>query len=331
MNREILSVAAFSIILVVVASFLAAAFLLGTVPSRHGEGYVDPASGIHITPSGDIKDSQGISSSSIIQRNGNIYTLTANMFSMVTIEKSNIVFDGGGFSFVGNHGLILSYASNVTVKDLGFQTHYLQIRLDHAKNSVLQNVTSSYRLQLSFSENNLVSNSTSPSIELENSDSNMVRDSVIGKISLSRSNGNSILYNTFWTQGPSLGLWQSSSNIIFGNSFEKFWWWISMSGDINRIVANNIWAGQIYFADKLAGTNYIYHNNFWNFKWNQSATTNSSNVWSMDMRGNYWANFHTGDSNQDGIVDTPFIIDKTNRDQYPLTSPVDISAEYIPQ
>lgn len=152
----------------------------------------------------------------------------------------------------------------------------------------LQNVTSSFRIQLSYSENNLISNCTSPNIELENSDGNTVRDSLTGKISLSRSNGNSLLYNTIWTQGPSLGLWQSSNNVIFGNTFEKFWWWISMSGNNNKIVANNIWAGQIYLADKIAGTNYIYHNNFWNFKWDQSATTNSANVWSTNMQGNYW-------------------------------------------
>jgi hypothetical protein len=151
-----------------------------------------------------------------------------------------------------------------------------------------------------------------------------------GKITLQQSNNNSILYNTIWTQGPSLGFWRSSNNIVFGNTFFKFWWWISMSGDNNKIVANNIWAGQIYLVDKLEGTNYIYHNNFWNFKWDQTATTNSPKIWSRNLQGNYWAGFSSNDANHDGVGDTPHIIDKTNQDNYPLMSPVNIANESIP-
>lgn len=89
--------------------------------------------------------------------------------------------------------------------------------------------------------------------------------------------------------------------------------------------------GQIYQEDKLLEVNnYIYHNNFFNFKWDQSKTTNAANVWSIDNRGNYWANFHTGDANNDGVIDSPYIIDKTNKDEYPLTAPVDIAAEPFP-
>ena len=104
--------------------------------------HVDPASGIHITPNGDITDSSVNSSSTIIQRDGNVYTLTGDTTSMVTIEKNNIIFDGGGFSLVGQQGLRLEKVSNVTVKDLDVQTHYLHIILNYAQNCVLQNVTS---------------------------------------------------------------------------------------------------------------------------------------------------------------------------------------------
>ena len=68
---------------------------------------------------------------------------------MVTIEKSNIVFDGNGFSFIGPQGLRLAKVSNVTVKDLNIETHYLRIILDQTKNSVVQNVTSNYEFILS--------------------------------------------------------------------------------------------------------------------------------------------------------------------------------------
>jgi hypothetical protein len=182
---------------------------------------------------------------------------------------------------------------------------------------------------LSDSDNNLISNCTG-NISLENSDYNTVKNCSTGKITLQQSNNNNILYNTIWTQGPSLGFWHSSNNIVFGNTFSKFWWWISMSGDNNKIVANNIWAGQIYLADKLDGTNYIYHNNFWNFKWNRIATDNSANVWSSSMRGNYWADYYGKDGNHDGVGETPYVIDKNNQDNYPSINPVDIANEPIP-
>ncbi|MCL4429699.1 MAG: hypothetical protein M1167_02995 [Chloroflexi bacterium] len=106
-----------STLLVVFTLVLAATAFTFKPASQPGEGYVDPASGIHITPSGEITGSTG-NSSNIIHRDGNVYTLTGNITSMVTIEKSNIVFDGKGFSFVGSHGLKLTEVSNVTVKDL---------------------------------------------------------------------------------------------------------------------------------------------------------------------------------------------------------------------
>ena len=203
--------------------------------------------------------------------------------------------------------------------------------MDKTKNSLVQNVSSNYEFILSQSENNLIFN-CSGVVRLENSNFNTIKNCATGEISLKQSNGNSLLYNTLWTRGPSLGFWQSSNNLVFGNTFEKFWSWIGMGGGStnNKIVANNVWAGQIYLVDKLEGTNYIYHNNFWNFHWNQSATTNSANVWSDNMQGNYWGSPWGSDANHDGIGDSPYIIDRTNRDNYPLMAPVNIADEPIP-
>jgi nitrous oxidase accessory protein len=329
LNRKITAAVLATVLLAVCVFAVAADVFMHMSPSQPGEGYVDPASGIHITPSGDIKGS-AINSSNI-HRDGDVYTLTSNLTSMVTIEKSNIVLNGRGFSFVGSHGLKLTEVSNVTVKDLNIETHYLRIMLQHAKYNTIQNVTSNYELILSDSDNNLISN-CSGVIRIENSDNNIIKNCITGKITLLKSNGNSILYNNISTQGPSLGLWYSSNNIVFGNTFSKFWWWIGMTGGStnNKIVANDVWAGQLYLADKLVGTNCIYHNNFWNFKWEQTATTNSANVWSSNMQGNYWGSSWGPDANHDGVGDTPYIIDKTNKDNYPLMAPVNIATEPLP-
>ena len=66
-----------------------------------------------------------------IQRNGDIYTLTANISGGIHVQKSNIVIDGAGFTVQGNEagrGIDLSNGvgedssrsiiSNVTVKNL---------------------------------------------------------------------------------------------------------------------------------------------------------------------------------------------------------------------
>ena len=63
---------------------------------------------------------------------------------MLTVEKSNIVLEGNGFTFTGSHGIKLTKVENVTIKDLTLETHYLHLFLDHSKNCVIQNVTSNF-------------------------------------------------------------------------------------------------------------------------------------------------------------------------------------------
>ncbi len=331
-NRKKLAkilIASVSIVCVLLVVILSNVFLRSY--PHPGEGYVDPASGIHIAHSGEITGAP--INFTGIHHEGDVYTLTGNITAMVTIDKSNVVLDGDGFSLIGSHGLRLMKVYNVTVKDLNIETHYLRIFLDQSENCHIQNVSSNYFFHLKASSNNIISNcSSSGYMDLENSNFNTIKDCKIDRLSLVQSNDNKILYNSFWSQGPSLGLTSSSNNLIFGNTFEKFWWWINMGKDStnNKIVANNVWAGQFYLEDELMGTNYIYHNNFYNFKWNQTATTNSANVWSSEGRGNYWG-YNCPDVNHDGIGDAPYVIDRTNTDSYPLMAPVNIAAETLPK
>ncbi|MCL4429662.1 MAG: hypothetical protein M1167_02805 [Chloroflexi bacterium] len=108
-------------------------------------------------------------------------------------------------------------------------------------------------------------------------------------------------------------------------------WWISMYRDStgNIFAGNDISMGPRYYADTLTGNNFIYHNNFLNFAWNRTLSM-PSNFWSSNNRGNYWADYNGSDANHDGVGDTPYIIDKTNIDNYPLMVPVNIQAEPIP-
>jgi hypothetical protein len=44
----------------------------------------------------------------------------------------------------------------------------------------------------------------------------------------------------------------------------------------------------------------------------------SVNSWDNGVEGNYWSDYHGADANRDGIGDTPYLIDETNKDNYPL-------------
>jgi len=46
--------------------------------------------------------------------------------------------------------------------------------------------------------------------------------------------------------------------------------------------------------------------------------TIGSNVWDNSVEGNFWSDYNGTDANQDGIGDTPYIIDENNTDHYPL-------------
>ena len=96
----------------------------------------------------------------------------------------------------------------------------------------------------------------------------------------------------------------------------------------NNLIKNNELGILFYNSDD----NKIYHNNFVGNAV-QASSDGSKNTWDngYPFGGNYWSNHVDSDnksgSNQDkpgrdGIGDNPYIIDKTNRDEYPFMSMV---------
>jgi parallel beta-helix repeat protein len=286
---------------------------------------------ISISSNGDITVPTTFNGINTIQRIGNIYILDGNLQGDLIIEKSNIIFDGKGFNVgaVSPANIRLSNVNNVTLQNVTIKGTYGSLLLRNSSYNKIYNVNG-LGLTLYFSNHNEISNS-SGSIEIRDSSNNKVNNNNISGLGLENSNYNVILNNSCTGQGRSIYLFGSSHNLIFGNTL-KAWWWISMSGDSssNAIVATNITISQHYLADSLKGTNYIYHNNFVNFSWNHSKTTNSANIWSSDERGNYYCDYPGKDTNHDGIGDTPYVIDINNVDNYPLVAPVNINIEPIP-
>ena len=178
----------FSLLLVVFTLALATV-IFSSIPFpsyQHGEGYVDPASAIHINSSGDILIPPFGSTNYKIERQGNTYILTGNVLNWLILEKSNIVLEGRGFTLGSQNGLSLSSVANVTVKDLSVKAHYLQLALQHAQNCTLLRTNSSYSIALSDSNNNLIDDCFG-SIILERSSNNTIKDCLTGPIELNKS------------------------------------------------------------------------------------------------------------------------------------------------
>jgi parallel beta-helix repeat protein len=86
----------------------------------------------------------------------------------------------------------------------------------------------------------------------------------------------------------------------------------------NMITGNHIENNTMGIALGNSTENKIYHNNFLNNT--QTVTTEKSypNFLDNGVEGNYWSDYIGTDNNQDGIGDTPYIIDENNTDHYPL-------------
>ncbi len=115
-------------------------------------------------------------------------------------------------------------------------------------------------------------------------------------------------------------LTNSTANIIWKNSYaanKQFG--IRLDESPNNTVASNtitetgVRGLLLFYSDG----NRIFHNNLVN---NTGSITsiNSTNFFDNGSEGNYWQEYDGSDAEQDGIGDTPHIIDQDNQDDYPL-------------
>jgi parallel beta-helix repeat protein len=280
------------------------------------------------------------------------YTLTDNIVGAfsgggsgdaVVVERDNIVVDGAGYTVQGawtwnepTRGIFLSGRTNVTVQNL-------------------QITGFAYGIQLYLSSNSNVSgNSVANGFQGIGlsccSNSTICRNNVTGityyGIMLYRSSHNSVSGNSV-TNNYLDGIWltydSNYNNICRNNIAANSNYGLSLySGQGvttgNTISENNI-TRNTYGILYLAPDNMIYHNNF--IENNQQATgfSNEYHVWYNPLNvwdngypsgGNYWSDYGGVDAyygpgqnitGSDRMGDTPYVINTTNLDHYPLMSP----------
>ena len=141
---------------------------------------------------------------------------------------------------------------------------------------------------------------------------------------------NQISYNT----GNGIYMYDFHGGRVQGNQLENNTNGIVITGVIDYILTNNYLVNQSSYGIQMftySRDNTIYHNDFVNNK-NLVEIDGSSSVrsWndSYPSGGNYWSDYTGNDTKkgpnqningQDGIGDTPYVIDVNNHDNYPLS------------
>jgi parallel beta-helix repeat protein len=144
---------------------------------------------------------------------------------------------------------------------------------------------------------------------------------------LSSSSRNVVSRNSIESCLSGIGLYSSSSNEISGNNITANNDGIFLfESEYNYIFENNIENNENGIeCSNYATRNRIYHNNFKD-NIGQVGIIMQMNFWDdgYPSGGNYWSDYAGVDANNDGIGDTPYVIDESNQDSYPLVAPISV-------
>lgn len=226
-----------------------------------------------------------------IQRNGNYYTLTGNIFGDtdgIVIQKSNITVDGAGYHLQANgtysKGFSLNGINNVTIKNTDISNCNYGIWLDSSSNN---SVSSN-----SFSHNGY-------------------------GIALYSSNHNSILCNTIDTNAY-VGIWvysSSSYNTISNNSIgnNRYSGGVELyPGTLNNTISDND-IKQCYYGIKLTSSSY-----------NKILDNNLANNREGGIQLSSYSRYNTISGNN--ITDNPHGIELTSYSSYNIVLGNNITA-----
>jgi len=185
---------------------------------------------IYIRPDGSVEGTDKI------QRDGDTYTFTDNIYDEIVVERDNIVVDGAGCTLQGTGsgtGIYLSYRSNVTIKNAEIIEFWDGVKLRYSSNNSVfgNNITANNGLGIGlwWSSNNAISGNTVSNnlghgiVLWESSNYNTV-------------SGNNITANKY----TGIDLTDSSNNAISGNTVTaNNWYGIALGGSSNNALSRN--------------------------------------------------------------------------------------------
>jgi parallel beta-helix repeat protein len=120
---------------------------------------------------------------------------------------------------------------------------------------------------------------------------------------------------------------ENSTHVVFSNNnITNSQDGISFIGSANNTISGNIIASNAMYGIYLnQSNNNTFHHNSIQANGRQVSSRNSTNTWDNGLEGNYWSNYTDVDTDNDGIGNTPHVIDAQNIDNFPL---VGISSSY---
>lgn len=274
-------------------------------------GTVKAESTVYIRADGTVEGTDKI------LRDGNLYTFTDNIYSPIVVEKDDVVIDGEGYTLQGNgsgYGIQLIHRSHVTIRNMTITKFDTGI---HAFGSRNNNISANY---IAYNEGNGISLDSGVNTLFGNTITNNGANGVL----LYFSNYNTIRGNNITENKRGIDIYGSQYNSMSGNSVTNnsmvgLWFFGS---HYNYLLGNNITDNEKsidFQMDSLGNT--IYYNNFVNNEL-LLADVGSVNKWDNGTVGNYWSDYKGNDWDGNGIGNTPYIINKNNRDNYPMMEPV---------
>ncbi|MFX0012806.1 MAG: nitrous oxide reductase family maturation protein NosD, partial [Candidatus Hermodarchaeota archaeon] len=205
-----------------------------------------------------------------------------------------------------------------------------QVILVNCTSCIISNLNVSYTsdgISLYYSKNNTISGNTAKNnnfdgIKLSKSYNNTVtaniaKNNYCGIYSVySKSDNNDILGNTVINNHLGIRIYNGKRNNIIGNSIDKneFGLYITHFSENTTIYLNNFTNNIVHFYSE-------YSTNIWTSQTEISYLYKSKAY--KNYLGNYWDNYTGIDVDNNGIGDTPFIINEENIDYYPLMEPIE--------
>jgi parallel beta-helix repeat protein len=198
-----------------------------------------------------------------IQRQGNVYTFTGNVFGSIVVERDDIVIDGVGYALNGTgggKGIYLSESDNVTIKNFEINDFYFGISLDNCSNN---HVTG-----------------------------NIIEENNYG-IVLSNCSNNIISENNIIANGHSIDLGNSSNTVVTGNIVDENVYGIQVSKGSNNVISENKVTANMLFGIllDLSSNNSVNENNLTHNNVGIELNSSPNNVLSDNSMDNNVVNF----------------------------------------
>ena len=218
-----------------------------------------------------------------IQRNGDIYTFTDNIYATMKIQRSNVVLDGAGYTLQGPY--------NGTAADIWL--------IGEGPDQLPKDTLAQYTIGIDLGSQEV------EGVTIENLN---IKNFSIGMYVWTKNNtvvGNAVSENR-------VGILLSGSNTsitknYIENNLRGLFFGFNNEGDI---IPQDIIINHNDFENNVVQLNGCLCKDY--------NTTEPPHNWDNGKEGNYWSDYNGTDNNNDGIGDTPYSIDVLNQDRFPL-------------